>query len=351
MDVVKTRLQAQTQVPKSGSGYNMSAGPIKMRYRGTVDAFVKIVGQEGVIALWRGLGPSVAMTVPSTTIYFALYEFFKSELEDHSKLGYSTPFVAGASARAIAVAATSPIDLFRTNVQSHSREIGATQLFRQIIKSGRWSTFWVGIRPTLWRDVPFSGIYWMCYEALRREITRTRLTKSNYLTSLTAGAIAGSIAGVLTLPFDVLKTRTQMNVDRVATRTLSPDHLPSTTFQHMTQIVSQEGIRALFQGLLPRIGKVAPACAIMISTYEVLKDYFLSKRQPSTIEGIKKLSTQQTDANTLYTTAPNTKTSNPSAKHTHSTTQNSSHLIPSQNNVSTTPLPQKVLGTGRADIP
>lgn len=239
------------------------------------------------------------MTVPSTTIYFALYESFKSEIEDHTDWQYWTPLIAGSAARALAVAATSPIDLFRVNLQSHARDVGSIQLFRNIIKSGRWSTFWIGVRPTLWRDVPFSGIYWMCYESIRAEMIKaqppmlsvattspssssTRNKSSpNFMTSLTSGALAGSIAGVLTLPFDVLKTRSQMNVDRLASGRMEASQIPTSTFGLMSEIIAKEGVRALFQGLLPRVGKVAPACAIMISCYESVKNFFISRRRAS----------------------------------------------------------------------
>lgn len=264
---------------------------LKVRYRGTLDAFSKIASNEGLRGLWRGLGPAVIMTVPSTTIYFALYELFKSEVEDRTNNLVWTPLFAGSAARALAVAATSPIDLFRVNLQSHARNVGSIQLFRNIVNSGRLSTFWMGVRPTLWRDVPFSGIYWMCYETIRAELLRAYPSKlhvshpnshksnaasSNFVTSLISGALAGSIAGVLTLPFDVLKTRTQMNVDRVATGGM--DASRRSTFKHMAEICQKEGITALFQGLLPRVGRVAPACAIMISSYELVKHYFVSRR-------------------------------------------------------------------------
>lgn len=228
--------------------------------------------------LWRGVAPALVMTVPSTTIYFSLYEFLKAEVEDYAGASYWTPLVAGSAGRAFAVTVTSPIDLFRVNLQSHAREVGSVQLFRDIVNSGRWSTFWVGVRPTLWRDVPFSGLYWMMYEYLRREIVLSRRVRSNFVTSLSAGAIAGSIAGILTLPFDVLKTRAQMNVDKVASGQISASQLPSSTFGAMADIAAKEGVRALFQGLLPRVFKVAPACAIMISSYELVKDFFIKRR-------------------------------------------------------------------------
>jgi len=323
LDVVKTRLQAQTHSDSSTVVSASTANKLKVRYLGTVDAFVKIGSREGVKGLWRGLGPALVMTVPSTTIYFSLYEFLKAKIEDYAGTGYLTPLLAGSIGRAFAVGATSPIDLFRVNRQSHSREIGSVQLFRDIVNSGRWSTFWVGVRPTLWRDVPFSGIYWMIYEFLRSEIVRSRQVRSNFVTSLSAGAIAGSIAGILTLPFDVLKTRVQMNVDKVANGKLAASQLPTSTFGAMADIAAKEGVRALFQGLLPRVFKVAPACAIMISSYELVKEFFVTKRAAEADVSIASISNSATH-NALAATALTAST----AKHFNSQQHNVTYQKP-----------------------
>ncbi len=42
-------------------------------------------------------------------------------------------------------------------------------------------------------------------------------------------------------------------------------------------VISGHGYGGLFAGLTPRIGKIAPACAIMISSYEASKKYFIEQ--------------------------------------------------------------------------
>ena len=42
----------------------------------------------------------------------------------------------------------------------------------------------------------------------------------------------------------------------------------------LARIARAEGAPALFAGVLPRLAKVAPSCAIMIASYEMGKRYF-----------------------------------------------------------------------------
>ena len=38
--------------------------------------------------------------------------------------------------------------------------------------------------------------------------------------------------------------------------------------------MSEHGYGGLYAGLAPRLAKIAPACAIMIGSYEACKEYF-----------------------------------------------------------------------------
>ena len=49
---------------------------------------------------------------------------------------------------------------------------------------------------------------------------------------------------------------------------------PKTTFSILHQIWKRNGISGLFTGVVPRVAKVAPACAIMVATFEYGKGFF-----------------------------------------------------------------------------
>jgi len=59
----------------------------------TQDSFRTIVRTEGVATLWRGLLPTLVMTVPATALYFATYEKAKQTL--HSR--FESPFLRAIS--------------------------------------------------------------------------------------------------------------------------------------------------------------------------------------------------------------------------------------------------------------
>lgn len=76
---------------------------------------------EGVFALWRGLVPGLAMALPSTAIYFVGYDYIR----DHTKLHFAnttldtySPLWAGGAARTMSALVVSPMELFRTRMQS-----------------------------------------------------------------------------------------------------------------------------------------------------------------------------------------------------------------------------------------
>ncbi|XP_042163295.1 solute carrier family 25 member 39-like [Oncorhynchus tshawytscha] len=77
----------------------------------------------------------------------------------------------------------------------------------------------------------------------------------------------------MTLPFDVVKTRRQIQLGEMETLGV-PVKNHTSTWHIMRGIWAESGYRGLFAGFLPRVIKVVPACAVMISTYEFGKIFF-----------------------------------------------------------------------------
>ncbi|KAG3277531.1 mitochondrial glutathione transporter SLC25A40 isoform X1 [Ictidomys tridecemlineatus] len=293
LDVIKIRLQAQrTPFPKGKcfvysnglmdhmcvceEGGNKAWYKKPGNFQGTLDAFFKIIRNEGIKSLWSGLPPTLVMAVPATVIYFTCYDQLSAFLR--SKLGENEtriPIVAGIVARFGAVTVISPLELIRTKMQS--KKFSYEELHRFVSKKvaeDGWISLWKGWVPTILRDVPFSAMYWYNYEILKKWLCeKSGLYEPTFMINFTSGALSGSFAAVATLPFDVVKTQKQTQLWIYERQKISmPSHM--STWFIMKNIVAKDGLSGLFTGLIPRLIKIAPACAIMISTYEFGKAFF-----------------------------------------------------------------------------
>ncbi|KAL7536148.1 hypothetical protein ACHAXR_006944 [Thalassiosira sp. AJA248-18] len=323
---------------------------------GTISTLLSIFRNEGSAGLYAGLRPTLVMSVPNTVLYFTAYDEISMRLrrnhaannsiennnmvegrqstmtkleEDDAKRQAYIPLVAGSTARLLASLVTAPLELIRTRQASIGSNIrigehpvavpGMMEEFRTITRANGISSLYVGLAPTLWRDVPFSALYWLFLERFRNHLSDSNNLGAwggfyyrehgiqmpasiQAMHAFVSGAAAGSIAAAFTTPFDVVKTRRQMVGVQAETIAMdSCDHFglkeysnrqqqtckcgkPAAvgyrqsinveTFRHMQQIVQKEGIGGLWKGNLTRMVKVAPACAIMISCYEFGKRLF-----------------------------------------------------------------------------
>ncbi|NXP33156.1 S2539 protein, partial [Leiothrix lutea] len=259
-------------------------------FTGTLDAFVKITRYEGIRSLWSGLPPTLVMAVPATVIYFTTYDQLRDYL--HARMGMGSwshyiPLLAGALARLGAVTVISPLELIRTKMQSQQLSYRELRLcIQSAVAQDGWLSLWRGWGPTVLRDVPFSALYWFNYELVRTWLCRQPwLDGATFMVSFTSGAISGTVAAVLTLPFDVVKTQRQIELGDSEVHPVTASK-PSSTWLLMQRIRAESGTRGLFAGFLPRVIKVAPACAIMISTYEFGKSFFQKLNQEQQLRGL-----------------------------------------------------------------
>ncbi|KAJ3230475.1 hypothetical protein HDU77_001322, partial [Chytriomyces hyalinus] len=188
---------------------------------------------------------------------------------------FYAPLIAGSVARAITTCTISPLELIRTRMQSgtgtETTLTGVVVQLRGMVRANGVVSLWRGLGPMLWRDVPFSGIYWLGYETIKKRLSQSnRFNFGDFGYAFVAGASAGTVAAVITTPFDVSKTLQQVvhhNEPGCKADKLS-------MVKVMQSVIREDGIKGLFVGLSPRIAKIAPACAIMISSYEIGKRYF-----------------------------------------------------------------------------
>ena len=212
IDTVKTRQQGDPQIPS--------------RYGSLTSAYWKIFRQEGFRkGLYSGVTPAFLGSFPGTIIFFGTYEYSKRHLIDagvHNSLAYlAGGFIADFAASFVYV----PSEVLKTRLQLQGRYKnpffnsgynykGTIDAARTIIRSEGISALFYGYKATIFRDLPFSALQFAFYE---QEQTWAR----NYVGSRDIGlgleiataASAGGLAGVITCPLDVVKTRIQTQIN------------------------------------------------------------------------------------------------------------------------------------------
>eukprot|EP01135_Chromosphaera_perkinsii_P005716 Nk52_evm16s359 gene=Nk52_evmTU16s359 len=209
IDTTKTRIQ-------SGM-HSTTLGAVKSLYR------------EGIVSgFYRGIGPAMVGSLFSSMIYFGNYEYAKEKLlllkgENISET-YAY-FLAGAFGDLTASVIYVPLEVAKTRMQlqgsryvdfRYRNTIHALYSIykREGIRNGLYS----GLKATILRDMPFSAIQFTVYEHTRLHFISQRAQSTHgkgYTTpseDFMAGGFAGAIAGFLTTPLDVIKTRLQTKI-------------------------------------------------------------------------------------------------------------------------------------------
>eukprot|EP00392_Amoebophrya_sp_AT5.2_P002129 g2134.t1 len=154
------------------------------------------------------------MSVPGNVLYFVAFDSGNEALQrvrSRHDLQIPLPWsavVAGVVARTLTVVCMAPFEIVRTRLgTAQNKNVFDTAC--DVYKSGGLSSYWRGLRPTLLRDVPFSAVYWGCYDFCTRNWKKD-FENAPWLFSFGAGFLSGAAASVISHPFDVLKTQRQV---------------------------------------------------------------------------------------------------------------------------------------------
>jgi len=176
-DVVKVRLQAEGRLPPG----------TPRRYNGAIDAYRKIVAQEGVGGLWTGYGPNLARNCVVNATELVAYDqakefFLKMGMPDN----VPTHIMSGLSAGLAATLLGSPVDVVKTRVMAAKKAApsgapgGATATaaveaeFKgpidcavKLLRTQGPTAFYKGFIPNFARIGSWNVVTWMTLEQLK----------------------------------------------------------------------------------------------------------------------------------------------------------------------------------------
>ena len=249
------------------------AGAGLTQYRGVAHAATQIARCEGVGALYRGVGVVVVSAAPAQGLFFLGNDVGREVLTSACPRlpAPVAHFLAGFFAQLCGSLAWVPMDTIKERLQIEGQLLrqGKGELLGSSLGAVR--TIWRlegarGFYPAYWMHqftwAPFNGLYFALYEQSRE------LAIAHGAPQWPCGLLAGVVAGVVTNPIDLVKTRLQV------ART------DPTTFQYKgaldccAQLVRREGAIALFDGVFARVLLLTPRLTIAVTAKEALMPYF-----------------------------------------------------------------------------
>uniref|UniRef100_A0A7S4P743 Mitochondrial carrier protein n=1 Tax=Guillardia theta TaxID=55529 RepID=A0A7S4P743_GUITH len=262
LDVIKIRLQLQTNCQGSSRDY-----------RGFLGTFQTIVRREGVVALWKGNLAAEFLWGGYMGTQFLAYRSLQAQdtrLNDGSKV--LRDLICGGLAGGFATMTTYPFDLVRTRLAAQTEPKiyhGVLDAFYRILISERMRGFYRGLAPSLIQVMPYMGIQFSIYEALKRFIsTQTKEGSQGWKESMFCGCVAGSISKISTLPLDVTKKR--MQVMGTTMLAASQGRKISSMREVVRGILRDEGWQGFFRGGLPSVMKTALSSGLSFAIYELM---------------------------------------------------------------------------------
>ncbi|XP_072948156.1 S-adenosylmethionine mitochondrial carrier protein homolog [Epargyreus clarus] len=239
LDTLKTRLQSQHGFYKSG-GFN---------------------------GVYRGVLTVATGAIPVTALFFVSYETIKNFAKPVVAPQY-TPFVhmfAASFSEVLCCVIKVPVEIAKQRKQTYMglEKRSSIRILLEAYKTeGFRKGVYRGFLSTVARDMPFSFIELPIWEALKGLVRERNGGEINGLQSAACGALAGCVAGAVTTPLDVVKTRVMLAGSAPRLRPLLAD------------LYLQAGLRGLFTGLLPRIAGIMLGGFIFFGVYDDSKMFF-----------------------------------------------------------------------------
>ncbi|KAM0046906.1 putative mitochondrial carrier protein [Helianthus debilis subsp. tardiflorus] len=255
IDVIKTRLQ----LDRTGA------------YKGIFHCGSTTVKTEGVRAMWKGLTPFATHLTLKYALRMGSNAVLQSGFKDPKtgKISDGGRFVSGFGAGVIeALVIVTPFEVVKIRLQQQKglspdllKYKGPIHCARLIIREEGLRGLWSGAAPTVMRNGTNQAVMFTAKNTYDKLLWRKHEGDGKVLQpwqSMVSGFLAGTAGPVCTGPFDVVKTRLMAQ-----SREPGGELKYKGMVHAILTIRSEEGVRALWKGLLPRLMRIPPGQAIM----------------------------------------------------------------------------------------
>ncbi|TQD95527.1 hypothetical protein C1H46_018883 [Malus baccata] len=268
-DTIKVKLQSQP-TPLPGQ---------PPKFSGAIDAVKQTLSAEGAGGLYKGMGAPLATVAAFNAVLFTVKGQMETLLRSQPgvPLTVSQQVICGGGAGVAVSFLACPTELIKCRLQAQSamgdagsvggavKYGGPLDVAKQVLRSeGGVRGLFKGLVPTMAREIPGNAAMFGVYEALKQFFAGGQDTSGLGRGSLiVAGGLGGAAFWGFVYPTDVVKSVIQ--VDDLK----NPKY--SGSVEAFKKILTSEGVKGLYKGFGPAMGRSIPANAACFLAYEVTR--------------------------------------------------------------------------------
>lgn len=257
-EFVKTQLQLQSK-----------SNP---EFTGMLDCAKKTVGKHGPMGLYAGALPLIIGSSGKQAARWTGYETALKYFQDENgKASVPARMASGACGGVTeAIFAVTPIETLKTRVTDDMRRgtgkyTGSLDAFMKILKSDGPMGLYMGLVPTIAKQATNQAVRFPVQYYTKQWMTGgDKSLETNPIYNGAAGAVAGAVSVLATMPQDTVKTRMQGEEAK---------KLYKGTVDCAMQILKKDGPMFFYSGTWPRMIRVSLDVAITFAIFPILGKY------------------------------------------------------------------------------
>nr|AKQ44385.1 adenine nucleotide translocase [Plodia interpunctella] len=247
------------------------------RYKGIIDAFVRIPKEQGPLSFWRGNLANVIRYFPTQALNFAFKDKYKQVflggVDKNTQFWryFAGNLASGGPAGATSLCFVYPLDFARTRLAadvgkgSDKREFsGLGNCLTKIFKSDGLVGLYRGFGVSVQGIIIYRASYFGFYDTARGMLPDPKNTP--IVISWAIAQTVTTVAGIISYPFDTVRRRMMMQSGRA-----KADILYKSTIHCWATIAKTEGANAFFKGAFSNVLRGTGGAFVLVLYDEIKK--------------------------------------------------------------------------------
>jgi Mitochondrial carrier protein len=244
---------------------------------------LELLAPQNFRRLTRGAGANFILSVPHGAVNFAVLEFVRSQLStvvdatpylsDRSdRLGPTLDFVSSAISTITCSIVSTPQMVIADNIMAGNYP-NLFSAIRGLAENRGVAGFYTGWWPGLVGKIPSYALTWTFFQQLKEARDKLTGRPATDFENTIMGCVASGATVCIMIPLDTIKTRLVTQSAHSALSGVAYKGIVDCAIR----VAREEGVRALYRGLTPRLVSVVPMIGIQFGVYEFMKKTLLER--------------------------------------------------------------------------